>query len=604
MNSPHPPIDFTTRLKALREELRKQKLDGFLAPVADEYQSEALPPSAQRVAFLTGFTGSAGLAALTSDRLLGKAAFFTDGRYTLQANQQLPEGLYEIFDSVQKAPSDWLKENARPGFQIGFDPLLHTADSIERLQKALDRTGIDVVPVKANPIDAFWPDRPAPPFAPVYAYDTRYAGQSSDDKRRQIAETLKKDGIQAALITDSASIAWILNVRGGDLPYSPLPLSVAILRADASLEWFIDPRKITTGLEGFLGADVTRYNMDDLPSALRRLGETRSRVRADPSEVSYWMMKALGKSGAKIDRGEDPCALPKACKNAAELEGMRAAHRRDGAALANFLCWLDANADSGSVTELSAEEKLLECRAAMPMFKGLSFATIAGSGSNGAIVHYRATPESNRTLDPNSLFLIDSGGQYLDGTTDVTRTVAIGTPTAEMRDRFTRVLKGHIALAAIVFPEGTTGAELEVLARQYLWSAGLDYSHSTGHGVGSYLNVHEGPQGISRRGQTPIKPGMVLSYEPGYYKPKHYGIRIENVQAVVERIELNTPEHKMLGFEPLTLAPIDRRLIDTVLLLPAEREWLNAYHARVRQAIRPLVSNGTVGWLERVTEVL
>ena len=589
--------DYRLRLQALRDELRKLKLDGFMAPVADEFQNESPPPHARRVEFLTGFTGSSGLAVI----LLNKAAFFTDARYSLQASRQIPAELFEIFDIANKSPPDWLKENACSGQKIGFDPSLHTAESMERCRRALSVPGIETVPVSANPVDAIWPDRPQPVFFPVYAYDVRYAGKSSDEKRRQIAEELKKQGIHAAVITDAACIAWLLNIRGGDLDCSPLPLSFAILYADATVEWFVDPRKITAGLEEILGPGVIRCSMEDFRAALNRFGEAGCRVRVDPSSASCWVMNELERSGAKTDRGEDPCLLPKACKNPVEIEGFRAAHRRDGAALAGFLRWIDDNALSGEVTEITAAGKLMEFRAAAPLFQGPSFATIAASGPNGAIVHYRPTPETDRKLEPGTLFLIDSGGQYLDGTTDVTRTVAIGEPTREMRDRFTRVLKGHIALASIVFPEGTSGAELEVLARQYLWAAGLDYGHSTGHGIGSFLNVHEGPQSISRRGATPLKPGMALSNEPGFYKPGHYGIRVENIQLVVERPEISNAGNKMLGFELVTLVPIDRRLIDVSMLLPAEKEWIDSYHSRVRQAIRPLVNGETAEWLEKAT---
>jgi Xaa-Pro aminopeptidase len=597
MTSTSASPDYAARLQALRDEIKRHKLDGFLVPMADEFQSETLPPSAQRIAFLTGFTGSAGFIAV----LENKAVFFTDGRYTLQAGQQISADLYTLFDSAKTSPADWLKENARTGQKIGFDPWLHTVEGIERTRKACAKTGAQLVPVSGNPVDAIWHDRPAPPAAPIYAYDTLYAGQHASEKRQKQAEALRKDNIQAALITDPASIAWLLNVRGGDVPYTPLPLSHAILRADATVEWFVDPRKITSGLEVHLGPEVTRYGVSEFPLALKRLGEMRSTVKIDPSETPFWAVKALEDAGALIERGENPCLLPKACKNAVELEGLRAAHRRDGAALIKFLAWLDENAGTGKVTELSAEEKLLECRKGTPLFRGPSFATIAGAGPNGAIVHYRATEETNRTLEPGSLFLLDSGGQYLDGTTDVTRTIAVGKPTDEMRDRFTRVLKGHIELASVVFPEGTTGAELEVLARQFLWTLGLDYGHSTGHGIGNYLGVHEGPQSLSRRGAAPLKPGMALSNEPGYYKPNNYGIRIENIQAVIERPGITTAERQMFGFEPLTLVPIDKRLIVAGMLSETECAWLNDYHRRVHQAIRPLVDNGTAKWLEAAT---
>jgi|GEM_PF-15706 len=590
-------LPFPDRLQALRDEIKKLGLDGFLIPMADEFQSETPPPSAQRIAFLTGFTGSAGLIALLDT----KAAFFTDGRYTLQAQQQLPKRLFSIIDSGQVSVSDWLQDNVLPKQKIGFDPWLHTASAIRKIKKAFDKSGAMLVPVTGNPIDALWRERPASPAAPIYAHDVLYAGQASADKRRLLANALKKDGLDAAVITDPASVAWLLNVRGGDIPFSPLPLSYVILRDDASVEWFVDPRKITSGLDTYAGIGVTRYNVSEFPAALKRLGEMKCSVRVDYDEAPFSVTSLLNESGARIDRGPDPCAVPKACKNMTELEGMRACHRRDGAAMARFLCWLEQAVPAGGITELSAEEKLLEFRSGNHLFRGPSFATIAASGAHGAIVHYRATQVTNQDIKPDMLFLIDSGGQYSDGTTDVTRTVAIGQPLLEMKDRFTRVLKGHIALASIIFPEGTTGADLDVLARQHLWALGLDYNHGTGHGVGSYLSVHEGPPSISRRGSAPLKAGMVLSNEPGFYQPGHYGIRLENLQAVVERIDLSGTERKMFSFEPLTLVPIDKRLIVVDLLTEGEIEWLNDYHARVHQAIRPLVDEATAKWLEEAT---
>jgi Xaa-Pro aminopeptidase len=594
------PPDYASRLQALRTEIKRLALDGFLVPMADEYQSEVVPACARRLAFLSGFTGSSGLIIVMAD----KAVFFTDGRYTLQASQQVSTKLFTLYDSTQKTPGDWLKENAKAGLKIGFDPWLHTVDAIERHRKLLANTGAALTPVESNPVDAIWTDRPSPPVGKIRAYDLRYAGVSAAKKRASLAEELKNQKIDAVVITDPASIAWLLNVRGDDVPHAPLPLSRAILRSDGRVEWFVDPRKLTQGLEVHLGEAVTCSDMDTFPAALKRLGEARVHVRIDPSEAPYEVLDILQAAAAPLDRGINPCALPKACKNLTELEGMRAAHRRDGAALVKFLSWLDKNAPCSKLTEMVAAEKLEEFRASNNLYRGTSFETIAGAGPNGAIVHYRVTHETNRVLEPDTLFLLDSGGQYVDGTTDVTRTIAIGEPTQEMRDRFTRVLKGHIALASIRFPAGTTGVELDVLARQYLWAQGLDYNHGTGHGVGSYLSVHEGPQSISHRGHAELKPGMVLSNEPGYYKPDHYGIRIENLQAVVEAFEIGGASAKMLGFEPLTLVPIDKRLIVMDMLTGAERDWLNAYHARTHEALRPQVDEATEKWLKAATEAL
>ncbi len=592
-----PAADASSRLQLLRQELKAQGLDAFLVSMADEFRSEYVPPSARRIQFLTGFTGSAGFLIVTG----GKAAFFTDGRYTLQASQQIGDGAFGLFDSADRTPSAWLEENAWPGMKIGFDPWLHTAAEIENFQKTLAKKDAALVPVERNPVDAVWTDRPTPPLAKIFAHEGLFAGKPSAEKRLEIAKDLMKSGVNAAVLTDPASIAWLLNVRGGDAPHAPLPFSYAIVRNDATVEWFADRQKLTDGLETHLGNGVFRHGMEDFPEALRRLAESRSLVRIDTSVTPFRIADALEKAGASIDRGLDPCALPKACKNLVELDGMRAAHRRDGAALVKFLAWLDRLDDPASVTEVQAGEKLAALRAEGAHYRGPSFDTIAAAGSHGAIVHYRATRLSDRPLEADSLFLIDSGAQYLDGTTDVTRTVVIGKPSAEMIDRYTRVLKGHIALASVRFPEGTTGADLDALARQFLWEAGLDYNHGTGHGVGSYLGVHEGPQSLSRRSTTPLKPGMVLSNEPGFYKEGSYGIRLENLQAVVERLEIGAPERKMLGFETLTLAPFDRRPIDPAMLTGSERAWLNAYHARVFEAIRPLVDEKTVSWLKSAT---
>ncbi len=591
--------DYGFRLTALRAELAKAGYDGFLVPMADEYQSEYVPASARRLRFLTGFTGSAGFAIVLRD----KAAFFTDGRYILQAQQQVPSDLFNLQDSTLVKPADWLaKQLKTPGAKIAYDPWLHTDDAITRFKKALQKIGAELTPVVTNPIDALWPNRPAPPTAPVEAYDLAFAGQSSIEKRAAMAEKLRKNDLAAAVITDPASIAWLLNIRGGDVPNTPLPLSFAILHDTGKVSWFVHPAKLTPGLAAHLGEDITAEPPENFAYALDGLAAKDKPIRIDPNESANWVVERLRTAKAKLDLGEDPCALPKACKNPVEIQGMRNSHLRDGVALCNFLAWLEDHYASGNVTELDAEQKLAAFREANNLYRGPSFHTIAGAGEHGAIVHYRATAETNRALKSGDIFLLDSGGQYLDGTTDVTRTIALGAPSAEVRDRFTRVLKGHIALARIRFPEGTTGADLDTLARQYLWMEGLDYSHGTGHGVGSYLGVHEGPQAISRRSPVPLKPGMVVSNEPGFYKAGHYGIRIENLQAVIELGPTVEPAgHKTLGFETLTLAPIDTKLIDLSLMNAEETAWLNAYHARVYKAVSPLVEDTTCKWLRTAT---
>ncbi len=600
--TPLPPLapPFHDRLQALRTGLKTQGLDGFLVPMTDEYQNEYVAPYAKRIKFLTGFTGSAAFVIVLMDR----AAFFTDSRYTLQAQEQLPAGLYTLLDMTKKTLGEWLEENLLSQMTLGFDPTLHTVKQIERLELAALKRNAHLTPVQDNPLDALWQDRPQAPCEPIVAHDTTYAGKPSVTKRHELGDTLQKKNVQAAVITDPASVAWLLNMRGGDVPYTPLPLSTAILRADGSVEWFVDPRKIAHSLDRTLGGEITRHAPDDFPAALRRLAEAKARVLIDPDETSYATIALLRKAGAPLVYESDPCALPRACKNNTEIDGMRAAHRRDGAALVKLLAWLDQNAPQGDLTEIDVEEKLTAFRASGTLYRGPSFATIAGSGPNGAIVHYRAKQETCRKLDQGSFLLLDSGAQYLDGTTDVTRTIPIGEITPEMRDRYTRVLKGHIAMASIRFPAGTSGAELDVLARQYLWEVGLDYGHGTGHGVGSYLGVHEGPQSLSRRGTVVLAPNMVLSNEPGYYKAKHYGIRLENLQYVVELFEISSPEMAMLGFEPLTLVPFDRRAIVVEALSPQEKNWLNAYHARVAKALRPQLDEASAAWLTTATAAL
>jgi Xaa-Pro aminopeptidase len=590
--------DSAQKLKRLREEIAKLSCDGFIVPMSDEYQSEYVPPSAQRIAFLSGFTGSAGVIIVLQD----KAAFFTDGRYTLQASQQVSTELFQLHDSTVTPPSEWLIQNIVKGAKIGFDPWLHTAEAVERLKKAVVKSEAELVAVERNPVDVIWQDRPKAPTALIYAYDNIYAGKTSADKRAVIAADLKKHNLVAAVISDPASVAWLLNVRGNDVANTPLPLSFAIIYDNGRVKWFVDPAKITGGLELILGAQIDIEHPGQFPHALDRLGSELKAVRIDGTAAASWIVERLRAAKAKLDLGQDPCVFPKACKNSIEIDGMRAAHRRDGAALARFFAWLEANYAKGNLTELIVEEKLSEFRSAHNLYRGPSFDTIAGAGPHGAIVHYRATAKTSQKLETGQIFLLDSGGQYLDGTTDVTRTVILGgNALPEVRDRFTRVLKGHIALASIRFPEGTSGSELDALARQYLWAIGLDYNHGTGHGVGNYLGVHEGPQAISRRNTVALKPGMVVSNEPGFYKNGHYGIRIENLQTVVQILDITTTERKMLGFESLTLVPIDRRLIDIRMLTETERDWLNTYHARVRDAIRPQVDSETARWLDAAT---
>ncbi|HEX9466022.1 MAG TPA: aminopeptidase P family protein [Alphaproteobacteria bacterium] len=590
------------RLEAFRAELARRQLAGFVLARGDEHQGEYVAPRAERLAWLTGFTGSAGLAVI----LAARAAVLTDGRYTLQVRTQVDIGLFETRHITEQPAGDWLAENAKPGDRIGFDPRLATPDGIARLRAGAERAGATLVAVDDNPVDAVWTGQPPPPISPTVPHDVRFAGRNSADKRADLAERLKKDDYAAAVLSDPASVAWLLNIRGGDVPHTPLALSFAILHADASVELFIDPRKLTPAARTELGNGVRVAGPDELGPALEALGKGRNghkpRVLTDSATGSVWISSRLEKGGAAGVRGTDIAALPKARKNAIELAGTRAAHVRDGAALSRFLAWFAAEAPTARLHEVEVAERLFEFRRGGAGFRDTSFDTIAGAGPNGAIVHYRAMPATSRKIEPDMLFLLDSGAQYLDGTTDVTRTLAVGRPSAQQRDRFTRVLKGHIALARARFPRGTSGSQLDTLARTALWEAGLDYDHGTGHGVGSYLAVHEGPQRISKVPNTVgLEPGMIVSNEPGYYKTGEYGIRLENLIAVQRLGEDPAADGPTFGFETLTLAPFDRALVDVPLLTAREIEWLDAYHARVRDTLAPLVDEATRAWLADAT---
>ncbi|EKV31732.1 Xaa-Pro aminopeptidase [Caenispirillum salinarum AK4] len=608
MTAPAP--DPADRLRLLRGELTRLGLDGFIVPRADEHQGEYVPPRAERLAWLTGFTGSAGVAVVLAD----KAALFVDGRYTLQAAQEVDTEAFEILHVTETPPHEWLADQVRPGARIGFDAWLHTPDGVARVGKALEAVDARLLAVAdgSNPVDAVWSDQPDVPLAPVVPHAPEVSGKPAAEKLDEVAATLRRQRADAAVITTPDSLAWLLNIRGGDVPYAPFPLGFAIVHAGAaggaapSVDLFMDERKLSDATRAHLGEAVTVMPPADLPRMLDRLGGDGARVVLDHAVAPAAVRERLAAAGAKVLRDDDPCALPKACKNPVELEGARAAHRRDGAALARFLCWFSEEAPGGRLDELTVSDKLEEYRKSGDRFRGLSFPTIAGAGPNGAIVHYRVTPETTRTIEPGGLFLLDSGAQYLDGTTDVTRTLSVGAAGPEERKRFTQVLKGHIALASAVFPEGTTGSQLDVLARHALWQDGVDYDHGTGHGVGSYLSVHEGPQRISKMGnRIALRPGMILSNEPGYYKTGAYGIRIENLVAVREA-QVEGAERAMLGFETLTLAPIDRMLIEPALLTPEEVAWVDAYHQRVHDEIAPQLADSPAvqRWLVEATRPL
>lgn len=582
-----------SRLTALRAELTARGVCGLFIPHADEYQNEYLPENAERLAWVTGFTGSAGAAVILRNR----AAIFVDGRYTLQAAEQVPDA-FEQRHLIESPPESWLTDTLQAGDKLGYDPRLSTPKGVRALEKACKQVGAALVPLASNPIDALWTDRPPRPASPARPHPVAFAGEDSAAKRHRLAEALRKDRLDAAIITACDSIAWLLNIRGADVAFNPLCLSFAALYADGSVDWFVHADKVRPELLPHLGPEVRIHPEESVAAALDALGATGRKVRVDPTTTAAWFFDRLSAAGAEIDEGDDPCRLPRARKNPVELDGARAAHRRDGAALVRFLAWVDARCADGGTDELAASDHLESLRREAGAVD-LSFASISGSGANGAIVHYRSSPETNRPLEQGNLYLIDSGGQYPDGTTDVTRTVAVGTPTDEHRDRFTRVLKGHIALSMARFPKGTTGTQLDALARLPLWEVGLDYDHGTGHGVGSYLCVHEGPHRIAKVANAAgLEPGMIVSNEPGYYKAGAYGIRIENLIAV-RPLELG--DRPMFGFETLTRAPIDTRLVDVSLLTGAERAWLNEYHRQVREDLSPLLDEATRGWLEQAT---
>ncbi|ONG56252.1 X-Pro aminopeptidase [Pseudoroseomonas deserti] len=579
------PLD-GRRLQALRRELLRAGVDGFLVPRGDEYLGEYVPPSGERLAWISGFSGSAGLAIVTASQ----AVLFTDGRYTTQAQAQLDAKFWQIRHLTEEPPQDWLAEHAA-GLRIGFDPWLHPQSAIDKLG-----TGATLVPLVANPLDAAWTDRPAPPLAAAVPQPAEFAGRDSAEKRAEAAASLRAAGESAAVLADPHSVAWLLNIRGGDLEHTPLALGCALLRDDASVELFMAPEKLDETVRRHLGNAVATHPPAALAGRLEKLAGKR--VRIDPEITPVWFAATLTEAGARVQTGEDPCRLPRACKNPVEQEGSRNAHRRDALGLARFLAWFDAEAVGK--TEMQAAEVLLGFRRALPLFRAESFPAISGAGENGAIIHYRATEATDRRIKANECFLIDSGGQFTDGTTDVTRTLWTGPgPAPEaLRQRYTRVLQGHISLAVLRFPHGIAGNHIDAVARAPLWQAGLDYDHGTGHGIGSFLSVHEGPVSISRAAKPiAIQPGMILSDEPGYYLPGAYGIRIENLLLVQEAAPQPDQKKRFLAFETLTLAPYDRRLIDRSLLSPAEIRWIDAYHARVLAEVGPGLEPEPAAWL-------
>lgn len=590
---------YADRLAALRAQLQADRLDGFVVPLTDEHLSEYVGDYAKRLEWLTGFAGSAGSAAV----LLDQAAMFVDGRYTLQVRRQVSADHWQYQDVPQTSVAEWLKARAPEGSRIGYDPWLHTRGWVKAAREALAGNGAALVAVTANPIDRVWPDRPPMSAAPLVVQDDALAGRSATDKLAGIARELSEAGLDATVMTALDSIAWTFNLRGSDVAHTPVGLAFAIVHADATADLFVAPEKIPPVVARHLGEAVRLHPREDFAPALAALRGRR--IATDPERAVAAVFEALEQGGATPVPLRDPAVLAKAIKNETEIAGQRAAQARDGAALSCFLHWLSVEAPKGGLTEIAASDRLHAFREATGKLMDLSFDTISGAGPDGAVIHYKASPETDRRIAPNSVYLCDSGGQYVDGTTDVTRTVWIGpdAPPREIRDRFTRVLQGHIALARAIFPAGTRGSQLDTLARQYLWSAGLDYAHGTGHGVGAYLAVHEGPQRIAKGaggqagGDEPLAPGMFLSNEPGYYQPDAYGIRIENL-ILVEARAIAGAEAPMLGFETLTFAPIDRTLIDPAMLDAGQRAWLDDYHAEVVRRIGPRLTGEAKAWLE------
>lgn len=582
---------YEARLKALREQMTKDGLDGFVVPICDEHMSEYVGEYAQRLAWLTGFGGSAGSAVVMKN----KAAIFIDGRYTIQVRDQVDGNLYEYVGTADQSVIDWLGANTTEGGNIGYDAWLHTQDWAKSATAQLEKSGAKLTAVKSNPIDAVWEDQPEPSLEKLDVQPDEFAGKSSAEKRTEIAEWLKKEGLDAAVIAALDSVAWAFNIRGKDISNTPVPRGYAIVKSDGNADLFVAPEKLTDEVRVHLGNAVGLRSYDEFSTALAEYKDQK--IAVDPERSVAAIFEQLEGAGATIFKKRDPTILAKAIKNDVEVNGHKAAQARDGAALTRFLHWFSENALNDQ-DELSVAAKLAEFRGQSDKLMDLSFRTISGAGPNGALCHYSVNEETNRPIEDGTLYLVDSGGQYRDGTTDVTRTMAVGDPTKEMIKRYTQVLQGHVALAKATFPKGTTGGQLDILARQYLWADGVDYAHGTGHGVGAYLSVHEGPQRIAAFGgfNEPLVAGMICSNEPGYYKTDAFGIRIENL-ILVEQRAIDGAEQSMLGFETLTFAPLDRRLIDVSLLSDAQRQWVDDYHGQVLKIVGPQIEGDALQWL-------
>lgn len=592
------------RVAKLRDWLVNNGLDGFFVPRADEHQGEYVPARAARLCWLTGFSGSAGIALV-----LAKQAFvFVDGRYTLQVRAEVDLDIFSIQSLVDNPPPVWIRSNVAKGIRLGFDPWLHTVSEVKALQASAEEVGAELVAVEENPIDIIWDDQPEPPVSPVEIHPIAFAGELAKDKLARLAAAIAKDGATHAVLTDPSSIAWAFNIRGNDVPHTPLALGFAILAADDKHQLFMDSRKFSREVAAYLTQLTGLSEPDAFEPAIAALAASGAKIAIDPILAADKLRMLVEENGGTVIAATDPARIPRATKNRAEIEGSRAAHRRDGAAVAKLLCWLDRQ-KPGSLDEIAVVTKLEECRRltgeeTQMQLRDVSFDTISGAGPNGAIMHYRVSHATSRKLAEGELFLLDSGAQYQDGTTDITRTVPIGQPTDEMRERYTLVLKGLIGISTLRFPAGTRGSEIDAIARMALWQRGLDYAHGTGHGVGSYLAVHEGPQRIARTGTEKLLEGMILSNEPGYYKEGHYGIRLENLIVVEQAENLPGGDIAMHGFETLTLAPFDSRLLRPDLMTRDELHWLDTYHARVLAEIGPMVDGEVLAWLEKATAPL
>lgn len=599
--APTDPVIGDGRLQNLREHMRQNSVSIVLVPHNDEQNNEYLPKDKERLAWISGFTGSAGCAIVTLDQ----AILFVDGRYTLQAADQIDLDHWSVESLIDFPPHKWLSAHATAQDQLGIDPWLHTEQQVKSYRAALTNHPQSLTFLNSNPIDAIWHDRPPTPMEPTRIHDFSFAGRITKSKLQELNESLEQKDADLCVLSDPSSVCWLFNIRGGDVSHTPLTLAHSILRRDQEPILLIDERKLDMETRAFLTQVCDLRAPEQLEKTLTSLSSDK-KIMLDATTSPFALQQIVEAAGGTVVNGKDPVSLPRAVKNDTEIEGSRNAHLRDGTAFVSFLKWLD-DQTPGTLDEITVAKKLEQFRTDMagdmPM-RDISFDTISGAGPNGAIVHYRVTEATNRTLQDGELYLCDSGGQYSDGTTDITRTIAIGEPGEDERRAFTLVLKGHIAIALARFPKGTRGVDIDALARMPLWQNGMDYAHGTGHGVGSYLSVHEGPQNISKRGTQEFLPGMIVSNEPGYYRSGVFGIRIENLVLVREETEISGGDQPMLGFETLTLAPIDQRLIDPKLMTDDELHWLNAYHGWVRRNLEPRLDEAVAKWLARATEPL